>query len=249
MVKVKCEFSESVRSSVDSKAWSLHLLLTSWDCWTPILISERVSELMLNDPCLHQDFCFKHYYVPTVDILVHNPQCLTHTLFLLRKVAPKFPWSTGFLEGRRQVAGTSADSTWDSCFWESGTSWGDPALRRQCHSSLASPLCAAKGQMSEEGHSSFLMERWAVRRQSPSRVPRFETPWTAPRQAPLSMGFSRQEHWSGLPCPSSTHESEVAQSCPTQRPHGLQPTRLLCPRDSPGKRTGVGCHCLLRAQG
>ena len=27
-------------------------------------------------------------------------------------------------------------------------------------------------------------------------------PWTAAHQAPLSMGFSRQEHWSGLPCPS-----------------------------------------------
>ena len=30
------------------------------------------------------------------------------------------------------------------------------------------------------------------------------------------------------------------------RPHGLQPTRLLCPRDSPGKDTGVGCHFLLQ---
>ena len=28
--------------------------------------------------------------------------------------------------------------------------------------------------------------------------------------------------------------------------HGLQPTRLLCPWDFPGKSTGVGCHCLLR---
>ena len=27
-------------------------------------------------------------------------------------------------------------------------------------------------------------------------------------QAPLSMGFSRQEHWSGLPFPSPVHESE-----------------------------------------
>ena len=28
-------------------------------------------------------------------------------------------------------------------------------------------------------------------------------------------------------------------------PHGLWPTRLLCPRSSPGKNTGVGCHCLI----
>ena len=30
------------------------------------------------------------------------------------------------------------------------------------------------------------------------------------------------------------------------QPHGLQPSRLLCPWDFPGKSTGVGCHCLLR---
>ena len=29
-------------------------------------------------------------------------------------------------------------------------------------------------------------------------------------------------------------------------PHGLQPTRLLCPWDLPGNSTGVGCHCCLR---
>ena len=32
----------------------------------------------------------------------------------------------------------------------------------------------------------------------------------------------------------------------SQRPHGLQPTRLLHPWDFPGKSTGVGCHCLLQ---
>ena len=32
----------------------------------------------------------------------------------------------------------------------------------------------------------------------------------------------------------------------TLRPHGLQPTRLLCPWDSPGKNTGVGCPALLQ---
>ena len=41
----------------------------------------------------------------------------------------------------------------------------------------------------------------------------------AAHQAPPSLGFSRQEHWSGLPFPSPMHksESEVAQSCPTLR--------------------------------
>ena len=34
-----------------------------------------------------------------------------------------------------------------------------------------------------------------------SPVQLFATLWTAARQAPLSMGFSRQEHWSGLPRP------------------------------------------------
>ena len=35
-----------------------------------------------------------------------------------------------------------------------------------------------------------------------SRVRLFVTPWTVAYQAPLSMGFSRQEYWSGLPFPS-----------------------------------------------
>ena len=50
-----------------------------------------------------------------------------------------------------------------------------------------------------------------------SRVQLCVTPETAAHQAPLSLGFSRQEHWSGLPFPSPMHESEseVAQSCPT----------------------------------
>ena len=35
-----------------------------------------------------------------------------------------------------------------------------------------------------------------------SRVRLFATPWTVALQAPLSMGFFRQEYWSGLPFPS-----------------------------------------------
>ena len=50
-----------------------------------------------------------------------------------------------------------------------------------------------------------------------SRVRLCATPETTAHQAPPSLGFSRQEHWSGLPFPSPMHESEseVAQSCPT----------------------------------
>ena len=50
-----------------------------------------------------------------------------------------------------------------------------------------------------------------------SRVQLCATPYMAAHQAPPSLGFSRQEHWSGLPFPSPMHESEseVAQLCLT----------------------------------
>ena len=45
-------------------------------------------------------------------------------------------------------------------------------------------------------------EKVKVKVKSLSHVRLFATPWTVARQAPLSMGFSRQEYWSGLPFPS-----------------------------------------------
>ena len=39
---------------------------------------------------------------------------------------------------------------------------------------------------------------------------------------------------------------KAAQLCDSWRPRGLQPARLLCPWDSPGKNTGVGGHFLLQ---
>ena len=44
--------------------------------------------------------------------------------------------------------------------------------------------------------------KWKVKVKSLSRVRLLVTPWTAACQAPLSMGFSRQEYWSGVPLPS-----------------------------------------------
>ena len=44
--------------------------------------------------------------------------------------------------------------------------------------------------------------KWKVKVKSLSRVRLFATPWTTAYQAPPSMGFSRQEYWSGVPVPS-----------------------------------------------
>ena len=89
------------------------------------------------------------------------------------------------------------------------------------------------------------------------------TPWTSAYQAPPSMGFSRQEYWSGVPLPSPglcnrrphfpfsgkkdtvphllgvlpEEKVSVSHSAASNSlgPHGLQPARLLCSWDSPGK--------------
>ena len=65
----------------------------------------------------------------------------------------------------------------------------------------------------------FLLQCRKVKVKSLSRIRLFATPWTAAHQAPPSMGFSRQEYWSGMPLPSPTRlpqsVSSVAQSCPT----------------------------------
>ena len=47
--------------------------------------------------------------------------------------------------------------------------------------------------------------KWKVKVKSLSRVWLCVIPWTAAHQAPLSLGFSRQESWSGVPFPSPMH--------------------------------------------
>ena len=79
------------------------------------------------------------------------------------------------------------------------------------------------------------------------------TPQTAAHQATPFLGFSRQEHWSGLPFSSPMHESEKRKGSRSVMsnsswPHGLQPTWLLCPCNFPGENTGVGCHRFLREE-
>ena len=52
-----------------------------------------------------------------------------------------------------------------------------------------------------------------------SCVQLFVTPWTVAHRAPLSMGFSRQEYWSGLPCPPPGNLSDA----------GSKPASLVSP--------------------
>ena len=54
--------------------------------------------------------------------------------------------------------------------------------------------------------------KWKVKVKSLSRVRLLATPWTAAHQAPPSMGFSRQEYWSGVPLPSPLELSKQAKS-------------------------------------
>ena len=58
--------------------------------------------------------------------------------------------------------------------------------------------------------SFFNAWKWKVKVKSLSRVRLLSTPWTAAYQAPPSMGFSRQEYWSGVPLPSLA----AAARCP-----------------------------------
>ena len=55
--------------------------------------------------------------------------------------------------------------------------------------------------------------------QSHSHVQLFVTPWTVAYQAPLSMEFSRQEHWTRLPFPSLGDLLDP----------GIEPESLVCP--------------------
>ena len=71
-------------------------------------------------------------------------------------------------------------------------------------------------------------------------------PWTAARHVPLSIGFSRQEYWSGLPCPPPGHlpKPETEPKCPAGQVDSLPLSHLgscNCPTNFPKKRVTPGC--------
>ena len=82
--------------------------------------------------------------------------------------------------------------------------------------------------------------KWKVKVKSLSRVRLLATPWTAAHQAPVSMGFSRQEYWSGLPLPSPMRRPRAPQNmkhritiCPSKPLLGIhQRTKDICPHEN-----------------
>ena len=75
-----------------------------------------------------------------------------------------------------------------------------------------------------------------MRVKSLSHVQLFATPWTVGYQPPLSMGFSRQKHWSGLPFPSpgDLPDPGIEPTCPAlqadaspSEPPGFSPSKSI----------------------
>ena len=91
------------------------------------------------------------------------------------------------------------------------------------------------------------------------QVQLFVTPWTVPCQAPLSMEFSRQEHWRGLPVPppGDLPDPGIEPKSPAWQANSLPPSHLgspledllkqYCPRQFKRRedmRSGKKCPCI-----
>ena len=83
--------------------------------------------------------------------------------------------------------------------------------------------------------------KWKVEVKSLSCARLWVTPWTAAHQAPPSLGFSRQEHWSGLPFPSPMHESRHTANIGwvNEKSKELGPEGWLSCNEPKGHREGM----------
>ena len=79
----------------------------------------------------------------------------------------------------------------------------------------------------------FLLQCMKVKVKSLSRIRLLATPWTAAHQAPPSMGFSRQEYWSGMPLPSPMLLA-VPQKLAVPQTNGV----LVCPHKPLSQSSG-----------
>ena len=114
----------------------------------------------------------------------------------LQSSCPENPMERGSLVGYRP---------W-GCKESGMTEWQTLSFSVCIHNNKYSLITSCQGQeVPVKFHHPPLLAlemKMKVKVKSLSRVRLFATPWTVAYQAPLFMGFSRQEHWSGLPFPS-----------------------------------------------
>ena len=167
----------------------LHLFaMVSLHLCTRILSMDCLPDPMLGGWTKMDKTCFlfpRVYMLPTLP-----SQCLTR-LFL-----PRVTCSTA------AAAAAAAAKSLQSCL-----TLCDPIDSRPPGSAIPGILQARTLQWVAISFSNAW--KWKVNVKSLSRVRLLATSWTAAYQAPLPMGFSRQEYWSGVPLPSPT--------CPTRR--------------------------------
>ena len=70
--------------------------------------------------------------------------------------------------------------------------------------------------------------KWKVKVKSLSHVRLLATPWTAAYQAPLSMGFSRQEYWSGVPLATKQQQYTLYLLILLSQDHSIWEQKLFC---------------------
>ena len=101
-------------------------------------------------------------------------------------------------------------------------------------SSLMEPMALALedrfSTLGPTAKSPFPLYKFTKKVKSLSHVQLFVTPWTLACQAPLSMGFSRKEYWSGLPFPTPEHLPD-----PTIKPTSLSLTGRFLLTALPGR--------------
>ena len=120
-------------------------------------------------------------------------------------VAHQTPLSMGFPR-QEYRSGLPFPSPGDLSYLENLSSFGESRGEKKTYfESSKSFIFYVSSRFCLKTELFLFVYRWRVLRrhaQSLGHVRLFATPWTVAHQAPLSMGFPRQEYWSGLPFPS-----------------------------------------------
>ena len=184
MVSLKHEISLSSNFDLSSRKF-IHTSLFHHEQGEKVNWTNKHTKCEVHDSFCQRFFCFCFCFFP-----------LKEKRIVRKKTASVMIW--GFVLQSLLTPPESGYRWWNiSYYFPKNT----VELRKTCSSSSTTNTCNRENANYLKG---FLIM------QLPSRFSRVwlcATSWTTDYQASLSMGFSRQEHWSGLPFPSPMHES------------------------------------------